>query len=285
MEPQDQSETLANLLTKHINRIGMTASKLAQEAHISPSYASLLLGGHKKSPRLDVIRNLARGLKLGTSDTDELFRAAGHSYASIDATEKSLETNLVRSAGIVNVHQDLTEAMMEDRMLMAQRLIRIQDSWLSNLTFYCRIFRQILSSHNNEQGSSQERKQIPTIQILLLDYENKPEIAEMRAADLGLSRKGYIQRQVEDAVEEFRRIKEETHYKDFEVRLFQSLPSVQQLAIDDRAFIGFFVHGERSQSAAQLELIVDVEDPLNLGRRFEEEFTDVWSDKRSRTVV
>lgn len=57
-----------------------------------------------------------------------------------------------------------------------------------------------------------------------------------------------------------------------EMKRFNVVPSIQQIAFDETIFIGFNSHTKRSQATYQLQIQAD----STLGRFFEADFKKVW---------
>jgi len=54
-------------VTERMSVLGMSRSDLARKMQVSPAYISQLLGGHIRSPGLNVIANVAKALDIPTS--------------------------------------------------------------------------------------------------------------------------------------------------------------------------------------------------------------------------
>lgn len=72
-----ENETLISLFKYYRLRAKLTKNKLAHEVGVNPSYLTRISNGTRGAPRYDVLKAMARGLKLSNYETDKLLVSAG----------------------------------------------------------------------------------------------------------------------------------------------------------------------------------------------------------------
>lgn len=267
--------TFGELLGSHQKRRNLSVKALAEAAKLSSSYVSLLIRGTKESPSTQTVAALASALELSQEEAEELYTAANLTMPVFDPQIMSSRTGLTRTgaistgmdpeaAGILGVHNYLSEGLWEERIPGAQEHIRIQDTWLPDPRRYRNAFQEAA-------------KRNPDLQIEILLINPESEFTTQRAVDLDARTKEFVADQIHDAIHDFTVLREWGVH--IEVRLYDSFPSVQQIASDAHLLVGFFIHGERSDLAPQIEIAND----SALGKFFEEEFQRVW--KTAKQVV
>jgi transcriptional regulator with XRE-family HTH domain len=259
--------TLGELLDQLRADRNMDGKTLAEKAGLSTAYVSLLIRGERRAPSEEVLAALATALKLNVEERKQLTQAAIESESS-ESTSKLSKKQKARkplderveasAAGIEGVHPYLSESLLYERIVNAHALIRIQDTWLPDPRSYRASFAEAFA-----------RNKALRVEILLL----KPEsvFAKLRATDLKARTEHYVSEQILDALFEFQTLADSGF--DIEVRTYESSPSIQQIVCDDQALVGFFLHGERSDLAPQLD--VQIKDSL-LGEFLRDEFEYVW---------
>ena len=114
------------------------------------------------------------------------------------------------------------------------------------------------------------------IKVLLL--EPNSDIARQRSIDIwpgdnpADADEGYVPSQIRMTVDEFRRIKQENNLENFEIRLYDTLLSVQIFRCDDDLYLGFYPHGRKALEAAQLK----IHGHTYISVQFLNEFDLVW---------
>jgi len=262
--------TFIELLDKHRERRGLSKNALAQAANLSGSYISLLLRGEKKAPSPQTIAGLTKALGLDSEETEELAKAAGVNPADLNLGDRMVTKRLrggisPTAAGLDTVYADLSEDLIEERILEAEERIRIQDTWIPDPRRFRKAFIEA-----SKKGVH--------IEVLILNHESK--FANQRGLDLQYHTGQYVSEQIKEDIHEFEFLDDAGVH--IEVRLYDSLPSIQQIIYDQCRFIGFFLHGERSDLAPQLE-IRDQE--TILGKFFEEEFERVWKASEKNIII
>ena len=261
-----------NLLDTYRKQKNLTLEKLGDEASVSASYISLLIRGKKGRPSDDIIEKLAKAMKLTKQEHSQLLQAAEET----DRPPSSLRSMTPSSAGLIAVHEEFRELLFKDQANQAEDLIRIQDIWLSDPISYASTLREVLSTN----------KPNLSIQILLLDPEAE-DILDGRQKALGIATKNYIGNQIRTAIHELNAVRKNRGHncKQFEVKIFETVPSVQQFVCDEIIYIGFYLYGKQSQLANQLEIHNPPDRRLTLGRLFNDEFEYVWNAESTKTVV
>jgi transcriptional regulator with XRE-family HTH domain len=249
-----------NLLDTHRKQKKLTPRDLALKADVSPSYISLLISGKKGRPSDQIIEKLAQALEL-TEDEKLEFQAAAEASKANGSKDsvRQLPYELPDKAGIVAVHPALSRGLLEEYFLKANKLIRIQDSWLEDLFTYNNVFRELL------------KKVSPELEIEILLLNPTCPVASIREDALNMP-ENYVRDQIYRTIGFFESIYKDFRAKRIELRLFDVLPSVQQIAVDDTIFIGFYSHTARSQSTYQLQIKAD----SKLGNFFKKDFEKVW---------
>jgi transcriptional regulator with XRE-family HTH domain len=253
----------SNLLDQYREERGISKKQLADKSGLSAGYVSLLISGGRGSPSAEAVDALARALSLGQEEKEKLLQAAKLDLPVV--TPLSLADTDIdpRAAGIVSVHPDFPDDLFEKRIAEAKELVRIHTTWLPDPRRYKRAF--LRASERN----------VP-IQVLLLEPDSPHAI--QRARDLDPTRnEHFVSQHIESNLHDFERLFYEG--VKVEVRVYNSLPSIEQYTCDDHTFIGFFIHGERSDLAPQLEIAG--RDTV-LSRFIKEEFDRVWRDAHRR---
>lgn len=114
------------------------------------------------------------------------------------------------------------------------------------------------------------------IKVLLLDPDSA--IARQRSIDLWpgdsptKADEGYVPSQIRMTVDEFKRIILANNLKNFEIKLYNTLLSVQIFRCDDDLYCGFYPHGKKALDAAQFK----IHGHTYLSSQFLNEFDLVW---------
>lgn len=252
-------ETVASLLAKYREERGISSNALARAVNLSPSYMSLLLRG-QKGASAQTLYAIATAFELTTQETEGLFAAAGFDETVLAALKRHAEVGTPgvdpQSAGIVVVRRELPEDLLEAWIRDAKECIRIQDTWIPDPGRLKKAFLEAT-------------KKGVRIEVLLL--KDQSDLAKQRSLDLNQRTSSFVSERILDALHEFEQLNEEG--VNIVVRLYESLPSVQQLICDQRRFIGFFAHGARSDLAPQLQ--IEGQDTFLIDF-FDKEFARVW---------
>jgi len=249
------------VLDRHRRTRGLNRQQLADAAHLSAGYVGLLINGSKTTPSIEVVEALAVALKLDQDQTEELRgtlenlprplatsgrRSTVSQYAGIDPS----------LAGIVSVHATLPNGIVERHIGEAKERIRIQDTWIADPRRFTTAF--LRASENGVHT-----------QLLLLDPESPYAI--QRSKDLQSQSESDVPEEVRETIKQCKYLHREGVL--LEVKLYRSLPSIPQIICDGHMFIGFFLHGERSDFTYQLE--IEGTDSA-LYTIFEQDFNRTW---------
>lgn len=115
------------------------------------------------------------------------------------------------------------------------------------------------------------------IRVLLLNPDSA--VARQRSIDMWPednpvnADERYVPSQIRMTVDEFRRIGRANKLENFEIRLYDSLLSVQIYRCDDDLYVGFYPHGRKSLDAAQLK----IHGHTYISSQFFSEFDLVWN--------
>lgn len=122
------------------------------------------------------------------------------------------------------------------------------------------------------------------IKILLLNPDSPS--ARQRSIDMwpGDNPDGadeaYVPSQIRLTVDEFVKIKHDNRLDNLEIRLYDTLLSVQIFLCDDELYLGFYPHGRKSLEAAQLRIFGQT----YLSEQFLSEFDLVWDNAKPVTI-
>ncbi len=134
----------------------------------------------------------------------------------------------------------------------------------------------LVGPHSFEQAFVSASQNGAKIKVLLLDPDSA--IARQRSIDLWPgdspteADERYVPSQIRMTVDEFRRIIRTNNLRNFEIRLYDSLLSVQIFRCDDDVYCGFYPHGKKALEAAQLK----IHGRTYLSSQFLNEFDLVW---------
>ena len=86
----------------------------------------------------------------------------------------------------------------------------------------------------------------------------------------------YVPSKIRMTLDEFRKIKQDNNLDNLEIRLYDTLLSVQIFLCDDELYLGFYPHGRKSLEAAQLRIFGQT----YLSEQFLNEFDLVWDSAK-----
>lgn len=243
----------------------LNIQRLAQAADLSSSYVSLLIRGQKKAPSAETVAALADALDLTPAERSQLFLAAD--IVDLPSEELGVSGKVTSDgsgkfipaldAGILEVYPYLVDLLLDERILHAQQIIRIQEIWLPDPGSYRSAFADAFARN-------------PALQIEILLLSPSSPYAKARACDLQARTEGYVSEQIQDAIHEFGQLQKQGAA--LTVRTYDALPSLQQIRCDERILVGFYAHGERSDLAPQLDVLAD----SPFGRFLQAEFDRLW---------
>lgn len=168
---------------------------------------------------------------------------------------------------IVRVHRNLDYRLLADRIAGAQQ-IAILNTWIPGIDMLADALVAALA-----RGAR--------ISILLLDPESPAVSLRDRALQapsrVDDGRVGSNVRHCLDVLTAVSQIVDIDRRQNLSLRLYDSLPSLCAYAIDDLAFVSFFLHGQLSVNSMQLEVLGS--DSL-MGRLVFGEITTLWNTAR-----
>lgn len=168
----------------------------------------------------------------------------------------------IQEMGIIAVKPHINYGELRDRIAQSKDRVYLSDTWI----FY--------NFNGLEDAFKQTAvRQIP-LRILLLD-PNSP-VSKQRAIDL----KGPL----DPATNPTTAMSIRTFYQQFsldnlELRFHSTMPAMQIFMCDNKAMVGFYFHGQDSQTLPQLEVLIKDEkgEYTIFGRLIEAEFETKWS--------
>jgi hypothetical protein len=250
----------SDILKPLIATSGKPPKAIAAAAGITTPYLILLQQG-QRTPSEAVVRALAHALALDPHQTQQLQQAA-QLDRSTQRQPRRKHTN-----GIVQVHPALPEDTVAAWMRSATHRIWILQTWVARAVRYK---EALLTAATNPAADPSL-----TVRILLLDPHT--EIAEQRSKDILLSSLGpidpdaikdYAPRQIQASLDDFHMLHRIIHQQGragtqgeqalMEIRTHACLPSFSLYLCDDRALLGFYLHGDISAAGPQLEVDLSV---------------------------
>jgi transcriptional regulator with XRE-family HTH domain len=270
------------LLEKHRVASGLSKARLASAANLSGAYVGSLINGvkgangEKKVPSIETVEALATALGLEGEQREEFRRVARPGEPSFSmlgdvsrpVRRRGRKTSMIRNAGIdpnvagiTGVHITRPNGIVERYFWESRHCIRIQDTWVADPRRFTAAF---LQATNNGV----------TVQVLLLDPESP--YARQRSLDLQLKSELGVSDEIRETITQCGHLRRDG--VDVEVRLYSSLPSIPQIICDEHMFVGFFLHGERSDFISQLE--IEGSD-TELYKIFEQDFSRTWDSAGS----
>ena len=276
-----------DLLKTFIAESGKLPKAIAAQAGITSPYLILLQQGQRK-PSDEVVLALAKALDLDPYQTRRLQEAA-----QLDrSTQRQPRPKHIN--GIVRVHPGLPEETFGEWVRTATRRVWILQTWVARALRYKDAFLTAATNHASDPDFA--------MRILLLDP--RTGVAEQRSKDILISCMGqldtddikhYASRQIQASLDDFHmlhriirhKVRAEMHVeKDFmEIRTHACLPSFSLYLCDDRALIGFYLHGDISPAGPQLEVDLSVaREASPLIDMIHDEFETLWSASRPAPV-
>lgn len=264
---------LSDRLTQIRKEKELLLKQIASRTDLSIGYLSQIFSG-ERPPTRKTLGKICSSLDMDEALHTEFLKALEREELSAGGDGKQIRASLAESyAGILRVQKTLPNQLIAARFQEAKQRIYIQDIWLGDVPFYSRLLRHALKQNANLE-----------VKILLLTPESN--LVNFRQFDLDLE-DNYIRSQLESFIRACIRIYDTVIPKNFEVRIFDSIPSVSQIIIDDTAFVGFYLHGYRSNEAPQLEITLNNESGnyLYLGTVFVEEFEHLWNHPLTKNAI
>jgi transcriptional regulator with XRE-family HTH domain len=272
--------SFSNMLKELIEKSGKSIAELANDAGIASGYLSMLRSGKKTAPGDPVVLGLARALELD-SHTTGLFHEAARKGRSVSPAPK-----VKHVGGIVGVHAALPEEEFKKWICDATKRVCILETWITNPIRFKDAFIEVAKKHASDPDF--------TTQILLLDPSASS--AEQRSKDIWISRTSqidaediarYASKKIQDSLDDFKmlrriindeiRIRNNVDKECMEIRTHKCLPSFSIYLCDDKAFIGFYVHGDFSNAVPQLEVNLSIDTKSgSFAHMINSEFETLW---------
>lgn len=123
-----------------------------------------------------------------------------------------------------------------------------------------------------------------SVRVIILNPES--ESAKQRSLDLGHDTPDYVQGRIKRNIRIFKELQSKHKLNKLEVKAHRSLPSLQILIFDNKAYAGFFFHGHESSAGKHLKIyFFHNEKRTTFGEDINEEFETVWKQEQNITVV
>lgn len=168
--------------------------------------------------------------------------------------------------GIVRVHPNLDYYRLAEYISEAEEVV-ILNTWIPGIDILAAALADAIA-----RGSY--------VSILLLHPES--DIAQRRSEALQGSARARVRQDmvrpgIEHCLDVLRAVSlvvDDSHRANLRVRLYDSLPSISLYGMDDRAFVGFFMHGQLAIKSVQIETLG--QESL-MGRCAFQEMATLWS--------
>lgn len=278
---QIKGTELSKLMRSHFKKSGLSQKAFCELVAIAEGYLSSILSGDKV-PGDAVIVRFAHALKLDEAITQQMIE-----YAA-DTRKSGRNVKINHIDGIVEVHEELPDSAFNNWVKDARERVWFLDTWVESPQKY----------KNALQTAAELQATNPQFDIKILLLNPKSETAKQRAKDIWLSE---VSEQTKQEVEQFapssiracigsfklirtsiveRLIKTNptSDKTSMEIKAYDQLPSFSAYICDDRAFMGFFVHGMFSNAVPQLEVhrLVNGTQESKLFKMIEDEFESLW---------
>ncbi len=277
----------SDVLKTLIATSGKPPKAIAAAAGITTPYLILLQQG-QRTPSDEVVRALATALALDPHQTQRL-QAAAQLDRSTRRQPRPKQIN-----GVVRVHPTFPEETFAEWVRTATHRVWILQTFVTRPIRFKDAF--ITAAYNHAEDPEF------AVRICLLDP--RTGIAEQRSKDIFISSLGqldsddvkpYAARQIQASLDDFHMLHRIIQHKvragtkveqDFmQIRTHTCLPSFVLFLCDDRALIGFHIHGDISSAGPHLEVDLSggrAASPLS--DMIQEEFETLWSVSRPATV-
>ncbi len=276
-----------NLLKTLIAASEKPLKAIAAQAGITTPYLILLQQG-QRIPSDEVVHALAKALDLDPQQTRQLREAAQQDRS----TRRQPRPKHIN--GVVRVHPALPEETFAEWICHATKRVWILQTFVSRPVRYKDALITAATNHATKADF--------TVRILFLDP--RAGAAEQRSKDILLSSldstdtddiKQYVPKKIRASLDDFQMLHRIIQHQvragtkveqDFlEIRTHSCLPSFSLYLCDDRAFIGFYIHGDFAKDSAHLEV------DLSVGRKasplidmIHTEFETLWSVSHPATI-
>ncbi len=276
-----------DLLQTLIGASGKPPKAIAAQAGITTPYLILLQQG-QRTPSDAVVRALSQALELDPQQTKRLQEAA-----QLDRST-GRQPRPKQIGGIVRVHSGLPEETFAEWVRTATQRVWILQTWVARAVRYK---DALLTAARNHAADPEF-----TVRILLLDPHSG--VAEQRSQDIFISSVGqldtdeikrYAARQIQTSLDDFRMLDQiiqhqvragtQVEQAFMDIRTHACLPSFSLYLCDNRALVGFYLHGDISPAGPQLEVdLSDGREASPLSDMIHEEFETLWRVSRLAPV-
>jgi hypothetical protein len=145
----------------------------------------------------------------------------------------------IDSAGIIDVYRSFPSSDMAERFLAASK-VRIMQTWIPDLVTFLGSLRESCT-----KGC--------VVELLLLDPDSS--LAEVRGQDLGYPDPQMVSENTKSNLMEIRRFcLQEGIGHQFQIRLYNTIPSISLYSYDDIIFIGFYLNKTPAIQNPQIEI-------------------------------
>ena len=200
--------------------------------------------------------------KKAERQKEEFLKEIENVFKKSMASESDLRQMLSES-GLEGIYERHHRETVIDEIGQSSKEVRVLHTYL-------------VEPHTFENAFVGASRNGAKIKILLLDPDSPS--ARQRPVDIWPGNnpddadEGYVPSQIRMTVDAFRKIKKENNLDDLEIRLYDTLLSVQIFLCDDQLYLGFYPHGKMSLEAAQLR----IRGQTYLSSQFLSEFDLVW---------
>lgn len=271
--------TCGDMLKTFIVESGKPPKAIAAQAGITTPYLILLQQG-QRTPSDAVVYALATALELEPDQTKQLQEAA-----QVDrSTRRQLRPKQIN--GIVRVHPEFPWETFAKWASTATHRVWILSTYYSRVVHFKEPFLALARNHAGNSAF--------TVRILFLDP--RARAAEQRSKDILLSNLGpidtddvkhYVPKKIQASLDDFhmlhRIIQHQVHagadgeHAFMEIHTHACLPSFALYLCDDRAFLGFHIHGDLSIDGPHLEVDLSVGREVSpLIEMIHAEFETLW---------
>lgn len=184
------------------------------------------------------------------------------SFRHVVVNEQRISSSLLR-IGITSIDETLDVAVLKARIAESKQRVFILENWI------CQNLNEL------EDALYQAVSNSASLKILLLDPDSV--FAKQRSFDLD-HEEHHVPHLIRGNIASLKLLHKKLHMENLEVRLHNSLPSLQMFICDDEALVGFFMHRVDSQYNPQLHVSIkdNMRKHTTIGKRIENEFEVIW---------
>jgi len=261
---------ITKLLRRHIASTGKTRDEVAGAADIAVATLDAYLNGTRTPSEATAHVLATKAFHLKEHEKEELIEVA------LSSSRRGRQERRVKTLqGIDAVHEGLPYTLLKNKMCEATKRIWILETWVVDPLSYKDAFIRIASSQTKSVDFS--------FRILFLNPQSGA--AEQRSKDVWLTNIDKVSAEkiiqlvpskIRASIEEFKSLSNLTNLP-IDIRLYDHIPPFSAYICDDTAFVGFYIHGEQSNSAPQLQVILNTSGgPTYFGNMIITEFNTLW---------